>query len=128
MPHDDGITISQICDAARRIHRFRDGLDRDAFMSDDLRQSAIERQLFIIGEAVASRLSAEFMDAHPEMEWASMKGMRNILAHGYDFVSLDIVWQTITQDIPDLLTSLEPLEQEMRRAESESRHGDSSTG
>ena len=110
MPHDDSITIGQICDAMRRIQRFAAGLDRDAFMTDELRQSAIERQLFIVCEAVVSRLSSEFKATYPDIEWSNIKRMRNILAHAYDFVNLDIVWQTVTEDIPKLLTAFEPLE------------------
>jgi uncharacterized protein with HEPN domain len=83
-------------------------------MLDELRQSAVEWQLFIIGEAVASRLSEEYKASHPSIEWRSIKRMRNILAHGYDFVNLDIIWQTIHDDIPHMLymlSALEPLEQ-----------------
>lgn len=109
MPHDDAVTVGQICDAARRIIRFCSGLDRAGFMADELRQSAIERQLFIIGEAVAGRLSKQFKDAHPDIAWAEMTRMRNILAHGYDFVNLDIIWQTVVEDIPALITTLDPI-------------------
>lgn len=112
MPRDDDITIGQICDAARRILRFADGLTREAFLADELRQSAIERQLFIVCEAVAGRLSDAFRTAHPEIEWAAMRRMRNILAHSYDFVNLDIVWQTIDEDIPRLLSTLESLDKQ----------------
>jgi uncharacterized protein with HEPN domain len=68
----------------------------------------ILREMTIIGEA-ARRLSQPFMDAHPEIPFAGMISMRNALVHDYDDVRLQWVWATVKEDLPGLLTTLEPL-------------------
>jgi uncharacterized protein with HEPN domain len=55
----------------------------------------------IIGEA-ASRLSKEFRDQHPEIEWEDIIGFRNIAVHAYFAVEWSIVWVAATQEAPEL--------------------------
>jgi uncharacterized protein with HEPN domain len=59
-----------------------------------------------MGEA-AARLSAQFRNAHPEVPWQDIIGMRNRLIHAYYDVDLDVVWQTTTQEVPAVLSLLD---------------------
>ena len=61
-----------------------------------------------IGELV-SRLPDAFVEAHTHIPWRAIKGMRNLHAHDYDSVNLEIVWQTLTVEIPALKAQLENL-------------------
>ncbi len=61
-----------------------------------------------MGEAT-KRLSAEFRTRHPEISWKSIAGMRDIVAHQYDGVNLETLWDAIQYDMPELLIALEPL-------------------
>ena len=54
-----------------------------------------------IGELVG-RLSDDFLSKHNEIPWYAIKAMRNLHAHDYDRVDLEIVWNTLTKDIPEL--------------------------
>ena len=54
------------------------------------------------------RLLDDFRNRHPEIPWALVAGMRDKLIHGYDIVDLDEVWKTSSQDVPELLSWLEP--------------------
>lgn len=58
-----------------------------------------------MGEAT-KRLSREFREQHPEVPWDDIAGMRDIVAHQYDRIDLDIVWQVIQRNIPELLNML----------------------
>jgi uncharacterized protein with HEPN domain len=78
---------------------------------DPMNRLALERTLEIVGEA-ASQLPLEFRQSHGEVPWRLIIGMRNILAHGYASVDLDILWRTVTQRIPGLLGQLETLIEE----------------
>lgn len=49
---------------------------------------------------------ADFADAHPEVPWRSMRGMRNRIAHGYFDINLDVVWDTVQTALPELLKHL----------------------
>lgn len=77
-------------------------------MGNDLIQSAVIRQIEVIGEA-ASLISTEFCVDHPEIPWRKMVDMRNRLIHGYSRVRLDLVWQAVRDDIPSLIALIEPL-------------------
>jgi uncharacterized protein with HEPN domain len=61
-----------------------------------------------IGEAV-KRLSKDFTQAHPEVPWSQIAGMRDKLVHDYDRVDVERVWGVLQQRLPELLEQLEPL-------------------
>ncbi len=73
-----------------------------------MRQDAIVRNLEIIGEAVR-KLPTEFQGDVPGVDWAAAIGMRNWLIHGYAVVDLDIVWQTVVDDVPAMRQAIENL-------------------
>lgn len=71
-------------------------------------QDAVVRALEVVGEA-AGHISKEFQDAHPEIPWHKMVGMRNRLIHEYFRVNYAAVWDTVRNDLPDLIKTLEKL-------------------
>jgi uncharacterized protein with HEPN domain len=94
--------------AARRIQSFVEGVDREAFQDDELRQSAVVFQLLILGEA-AKHVSEDLQAAHDHIPWSKMARMRDRLIHGYFDVDLDIVWTTATRDVVTLVDQLEEI-------------------
>jgi uncharacterized protein with HEPN domain len=104
----DSSALLDIYQAANKVLEFSQGYDDRAFMADERTQSAILHQLMIIGEAV-KRLSLEFRQAHPQIRWTPMAGMRDILIHAYDTGDLDEVWRTVTVEVPALINNLLPL-------------------
>lgn len=70
-------------------------------------QSAVERQLEILGEAAGR--SEAFRHTHSEIDWRRIVGLRNILIHCYDEIQQDIIWKIVTSELLKLLTQLEPL-------------------
>ena len=107
MSRDDA-TLLDILRAARLVMEFKGKLAKKAFLRDIKTQSAILHQLLVIGEAV-KRLSANFRARYPDIPWTRFAGMRDKLIHTYDAVDLDEVWKTVTQEIPPLMSFLEPL-------------------
>lgn len=97
----DEIYLRHIVDSIRRIQEYTKG-GYDAFMASTLIQDAVVRNLEIIGEATKA-LSPSFRAAHPEIPWASMAGMRDVLIHGYMGVDLDIVWDVVANRLDPLL-------------------------
>ena len=96
----DLLFLEHIRDAIERIERFTSE-GRAAFMADDKTQSAVMRQLEIIGEAT-KRLSEEFRSLHPDLPWREMAATRDRLVHGYFTVKLDIVWNVVEKDLPQV--------------------------
>ena len=97
----EALYLDDIVDAAEAIARFLSAAEREEFLGDELRQSAVLQKLIVIGEA-ASRLSAEFRQRHSEIEWPDVIGLRNIAVHNYFGVSWDTIWDTATRDVPIL--------------------------
>ena len=100
--------LADIVDAAQLIQTYLEGFDFDEFFEDLMRQDAVVRELMVIGEA-AKQLSIEFKDAHADVPWRSITGTRNVLVHAYRDVDVKEVWRIATVDVPQLLSTLEPL-------------------
>jgi uncharacterized protein with HEPN domain len=94
--------------AARLAHSFVTGVDKSAFRQDLMRQSAILRQLEVMGEA-AKQVSPSFKAAYPHIPWRQIAGMRDILIHAYNRVDLEIVWTATQVSIPQVIPQLEAL-------------------
>ncbi len=94
--------------AATDACSFVEGLGKDDFIVDKRTQQAVIMSLIIIGEAATKVMDAyaEFAQAHQEVPWRSMRGMRNRIAHGYFEINLDVVWDTVQTALPELLRQL----------------------
>ena len=95
-------------DSAREAVGFADGRSRADLDTDRMLQHALVRCVEIAGEA-ASQVSSEFREQHPEVAWREAASMRNRLIHAYFDVNLDILWSTVTQDLPALIAHLEQI-------------------
>lgn len=103
---DDGLRLRHMLDASKRAIEIARERGRAQLDEDDVLALALARLLEIVGEA-ARGVSSEFRSNHPEIPWRSVIGTRDHLAHGYFDVNLDIVWSTITTDLPPLVAELE---------------------
>lgn len=94
--------------AATDACTFVDGWSKDDFLEDRRTQQAVIMSFIIIGGAATKLMDSdvEFTQAHPEVPWRSMRGMRNRIAHGYFDIDLDLVWETIQTALPELLKQL----------------------
>jgi uncharacterized protein with HEPN domain len=95
----DRVYLRDILGAATAAQEYLLGLDRETFLSLREKQDAVIRSLEVVGEAVR-RLSDQTKAAMPEIPWEKFRGMRNILIHQYDNVDLDLVYDTVNQDLP----------------------------
>ena len=108
--------LHDIQDAAKPCVRFTHGMSYDAFISDEVIQSAVVRQLEIIGEA-SKQIPAHFRASHLYVPWSDMRDMRNRLIHAYFGIDYDIVWETVRDDLPALLPILDRLLAEFDKAD-----------
>lgn len=104
----DNASLLDIAKSAQLILEFAQSLEKTELAANLEKQSAILYQIVIIGEAV-KRLSVKFRNQHPEIPWREIAGMRDILTYQYDRVEVDEIWGVIQDDIPQLLSMIEPL-------------------
>lgn len=102
----DAIRLRHMLDAAREAVLFAEGVGRPDLDSDRKTAFAIVRAVEIIGEA-ASKVSADCRSECSEVQWPAIIAMRNRLIHAYFDIDLDRVWETVTDDLPELITKLE---------------------
>ena len=76
-------------------------LSFDTFDQDRVRYYGIVKMIEIIGEA-AYKLTDEFVESHSEVPWKVIRGMRHYLVHEYYQVSKEGLWDTLTNDLPEL--------------------------
>ena len=100
------LRLNHILEATRHIAEFLVNVSKDEFESDYEKQSAVIRQIEIIGEA-ASKLSREFTDSKKQVDWPRVIGMRHKMIHDYFEVEVSIVWETIQNDVPKLRNQIE---------------------
>jgi uncharacterized protein with HEPN domain len=104
--------LAHILDAARQATSYIEGMAKEQFLSDSRTQQAVILNLVIIGEAATKLMDRhpEVAGSYPETEWRAMRGMRNRIAHGYYDINLDVVWETVSTALPELMDQLRPAE------------------
>ena len=105
MQHDE-IRLRYMLDAAKEAVKFAAGKSRKDLDNDRMLTLAITKSIEIIGEA-GSRVTEACKAENDNIPWSDISGMRNRLTHGYFDINLDIVWETIQTDLPELIESLE---------------------
>ncbi len=80
---------------------------REEFLSDAQAQDAIVWRLQTIADAARNHLSEELRERHPDIRWRAVYGFRNIAAHGYAGLNLDLVWEIVTEHLGPLLAAIE---------------------
>jgi len=90
------------------ILRVSKAKSRNEIEEDELLNKGIVRSLEIIGEAT-KKLPEEIKSKYTAVHWEEMAGMRDVLIHHYFGVDYDVVWNTITKDIPELYQQLKQI-------------------
>ena len=81
---------------------------KENFKRDHVFYNACSMALFQIGE-LSKRIFEKFKNTHTEVPWAEMRGMRNLFAHEYESADKELLWETITKDIPKLNKQLQEI-------------------
>ena len=79
---------------------------RDIFRSNQMIQDAVLRRIETLSDAT-SKLSPELKSRHPFIRWRDITDFRNILAHAYMEIDIDIVWDVLTKSLPMLRASVQ---------------------
>jgi len=109
---NDLLFIEHILDSIDAIETFSENLSKEKLVSDRLKQSAIVREMEIIGEAVKN-ISEILKNKHPEIEWKEIAGTRDKVIHHYFGVDLNIVWNIIKNDLPGLKNKILKIKEEL---------------
>jgi uncharacterized protein with HEPN domain len=108
MRKDDLIRVWHMLDAAEEALSFVKNKTRSDLDTERMLVLCLVKLVEMIGEA-ASKVTKESRDNHREIPWSSIVAMRKRLIHAYYNIDLDRVWDTITDDLPTLVTALKKI-------------------
>jgi len=108
MQKHDLIRLRHMLDAAKESIHFTRNKTRSSLDTDRKLVLALIKSIEIIGEA-AAHVTKEGQEQTPQIPWPSIISVRNRLIHAYFDINLDIVWQTINEDLPPLVIELEKI-------------------
>ncbi|MEA3548784.1 MAG: DUF86 domain-containing protein [Thermodesulfobacteriota bacterium] len=103
---DDTLYLIHIVECINRIETYVEGFDYEKFLESALIQDAVLRNLQVLAEST-QHLSSKFKDAHSEVEWYKISGLRNILVHDYLGIDIDTVWNIVVRKLPDFKLLIE---------------------
>ena len=106
MKHE--IIVQKLIAHIRKILGYCDGVSYAQFSADSKLVEACVFNLSQMGE-LSNRIDATFAQAHPEIPWRQIYGLRNRLVHDYEGVNLTLIWEIIHDDLPPLLKQLNNL-------------------
>lgn len=97
--------LEDMLDSCERALAFTAGMDFAAFVSDQKTRSAVQREVFVLGEA-AKQLPVEVRHRHASVNWRGLSGLRDVLAHQYFRIDDAILWDVVANELPGLLEKL----------------------
>jgi uncharacterized protein with HEPN domain len=104
----DLVRIRHMLDSVVEGRSFLRGKLRSDLESDRMLTLALIKEIEILGEA-AGRVSEKFKSRYAQIPWSAIIATRNRLIHGYFDIDLDVVWKTVSEDLPTLQLLLEDL-------------------
>jgi len=108
MQKSDLIRLRHMLDAAKEVRSFIKERKRTSLDVDRKLVLALMKSMEIIGEA-ATKVTKECQEDLSQIPWPNIIGMRNRLIHAYFDINLEILWKTVTEDIPGLIDKLEKI-------------------
>ncbi len=111
----DRLLLEHIDESIERIHEYTGG-DRATFLASRMVQDAVMRNLQTLAEST-QRLGTALKSTEQDVPWRAIAGFRNVLAHGYLHVDLEVVRTVVERDLPELASAVERMARSLRSPE-----------
>ncbi|HLT24522.1 MAG TPA: DUF86 domain-containing protein [Ignavibacteria bacterium] len=98
--------IKDIVECINKINDYIGKMSKEEFLNDDKTFDAVMRNLEIIGEAV-KLIPSSVKEEYGSIEWKKIAGLRDIIIHGYFGINADLIWNVITEKIPELKSKID---------------------
>ncbi|MDP2959544.1 MAG: DUF86 domain-containing protein [Longimicrobiales bacterium] len=107
------ILLGDILEAAELLERYTRDLTFEQFAEDTEKQDAVARRLEVIGEATKA-LPQDLRERYPAVPWREIAGARDVLIHEYFRIDLELAWQMVQEDVPDLAEQVRTILEDLK--------------
>lgn len=118
MKRDLRLFIEDVLESIKLIEKYIGNTSKESFGNNQKLKDSVIRRLEIIGEAVKS-MPNDFKEKYPEVPWKKIAGLRDIIIHTYFNIDLDITWEIIKKDLPDLKEKILKIKGDLRENQRE---------
>jgi uncharacterized protein with HEPN domain len=108
MVKNNDIFLEHILESINAIQKYCKGVKKEDFSKNQQLQDSVIRRIEIIGEAV-KKISEDLKKKNKSIEWQKIAGMRDVLIHDYFGVDVNLVWNTVKKDLPNLKKSIKEI-------------------
>ncbi len=105
MKKDNLIYLDHILESLQRALDYVDSVSYEEFIADEEKQDAVIRKIEVAGEA-RKKISQNLRDKYNQITWRAIAGMRDKLIHDYFDVDLEVVWNSLTNEVPGVIPNL----------------------
>lgn len=102
------LIVVKMIELIDRLQKFVGESDYETFCENGMLVDACVFNLSQLGEQ-ANKIDEEFEEMHPDISWREIYGLRNRIVHDYEGVNLKLIWQIISEDLPELKEALEKI-------------------
>lgn len=106
MSRDPRLYLEDILESCEKIDIYIHDVTRQGFENDSMRIDAVVRNLVIVGEA-AKKVPADIKSDMESAPWREAAALRDVLAHDYFGIDLDIIWDVVTNKLPSLYMEIQ---------------------
>ncbi len=100
--------VEDMLEAMNKIERYTKGMSSNEFEGSEVVVDAVIRNLEVIGEA-AKNIPEEIKEKYPDIPWNRIIGLRNIAIHEYFGIDLNIIWEIVTNNLPETKPKIESM-------------------
>ena len=102
------LVIDKMIEIIEKIQGYMADYDEQSFEENDMLVDACVFNLGQLG-VTANKIDDDFEEKHAEIPWRQIYGLRNRIVHDYEGVNLKLIWEIISEDLPDLLEKLKKM-------------------
>ena len=111
---NDFVFIEHVLDSINAIKEFSRDISKEELISNRLKQSALIREIEIIGEAVRN-ISEDLKRKNKEIGWKDIVGARDKMIHHYFSIDMNIIWKIVKNDIPILEKQMQVIKKKLMK-------------
>ena len=105
---NDRIRLQHMLENAQPARRFAEGKSREDLDTDELLLFGLDKAVQIVCEA-AYKVTPEFQAEYAQIPWGEIIGMRHLVVHVYYELDIDVLWETVTDDLPPLIAQIQEI-------------------